>query len=768
MSENNTSFKFKKNGTEELINQLSAINHVSNTMSRRNHALQNHIFIDSEKNSPKDSFYFGSLSESIRSGNRTPGVDTNFMLLGKKSFPSLQELEQESIENDENLINNESFDLFNETSTISNKTKIYNQSTVEKALNSKSVQENTWEQKLKKIEMLVLKKLFPKNKKKKIKSKLNQSVNNDLKTLSKDNSEHSYIIPQNTIWNKQHGNGFNLFWGPSDLNNRFLKNVKQLVQNEVEKVIKKYDYQPQENNLIPEFDNSMETLKIFPQKKQKSFFNGFSEKDDSLINFDIFSPPQEEHSSGEPDKTSMADLSTLPTLPSSSKKPVKPENQILSDSEEKSILSSASHSQEFNYSSAVKLFTQNSDFHQISSDLFEKLFHFGMKPIVQKEEENINMEYKNKMFLFYFKMGISHNKSRIKAIPLKEKFRLIMYLAVSFIDLDEAFDKFSNFPKFENLKKQMSHEEPLLIDIYEKSQDQCQLEKIFYSRTTNEPGKVMEQTKFTKLYKKMLIVLVSLIDLMKIFINDKSQRAIFEEKNYYEKYKLVISNAFPKKHLRKINIDSSILTMSLEDLLKQINLLDLCTLFSFNNPLIKKKQKKQIFFRDVNNEMKSVCITLEDQTRFFCHKFKRPFLCRKFLFKFIRNQIFKNFKAEMLDDNSLVSVQEIKHQFQEQYFQSNECLTLYESENINKKNLKMLGKMNDPIISKIKHYISSNLIGDLIDKWEKDPEPPMFNKFLTFTTFGHFMMHFIKKRPLLFSECVKELVLFNEWFGFDN
>lgn len=397
----------------------------------------------------------------------------------------------------------------------------------------------------------------------------------------------------------------------------------------------------------------------------------------------------------------------------------------------------------------------NNDLTSFPTNSLERQFDEAMRPLVDAEESGESGFYSVKTFIHYFRLGVSHHRPRVNKIGRKHKFKLVMYFLASFVDLDEAFAKFSNFKSFAELSNEVKSERPFLISIYEKSQYQNQLEELFYSRTTNEPSKLMEQLNFTKFYKKLLIVLESLLDLMKIHINEKCQSTIFPEKEYYEKYKLVISNAFPEKRIRGLLVDSSVVTKSLGDLLDGIDLEEVVTLLAFNNALVKKKGEHEVFFRNPKGALLSLGIGLDDQSRFYSHKYKRPFLCRKYLFKFIKNQIFTKFKKHSMHANPRFSPKDIKARFKSLFIKSKTCEKLFETEKINKKNFKLLGKLKDPVVSEIAKFLASDLVRDLVGKWAEEPAPAMFNKFLTFTTFGHFFLHHTKKRPLLFKECLK-------------
>lgn len=744
----------------KIFNELSLINKVSNQLSRKKELEAGLFYLDSPKGSSNFSFNYTNPSNL----HTTSRLGKELNLLEKRSHSSLKLLEQMSVEKDANALNRKSFNFIN--SKLNDFNDAYSKPNKKKeTVNSKNKLEN--------IEFRIFKDLAKMLGQKKIKQTQNMKRKKQTGTQTTNQGRSGEVVVAGGVPQVRKQEAFKLDWDPPLKGQSRFQNLDREIKNMINGIIQKHQLSPKKpkvsNMEFSDFNQSFETLKIFQSQKKadaKSFCIEPEVRNDSIFNFDNFNPPIEYSPSVEPEKQKTIapkDLSELPTLPNSSKKLSQSQINSKQDTHNETP-ENKEEAKDIDYQEHLGLFTQNSVLTELADEALVNQFHASVREMIEEIEANPKVEYTPEQMMFYFRSGLWAKGAKLASISNQIKFRLIFYFIGSFLDLDEAFAKFNNFDTFAELKKTTSQRKLLLIDIYEKSQDQCNLEQLFFTRDTKDPERIMEQQNFTDFFKKTLMVMVGLVDLMKIFVNRRAQEKVFAEKPYYDKYKLVISNTLPDQSLRGLAIDSSVLTMSIKELIQELPLTDLLAYFTLNNSVIKKRKRRCIFFSDGDGQARSVQVSHSEQAQFFCHRFKRPFISRKFLFKFIKNRIFAQFKEITEKSNLMISQKELKQRFKSEFFQTESCFKLYNSENINKKTLGQLAKHSDRVVARISALVKEELLGELVAKVRNEEAPPMFNKFLTFTTFGHFFLHHLKKKPMVLEECFRELRVFTDLF----
>lgn len=744
----------------KIFNELSLINKVSNRLSREKELDMRSFNLDSLKGTSNFSFNYNDQSQFY--AHSRLGKESN--LLDKRSHASMLLLEKASADNDANFLDRKSSNFIN-AKFINLEKIISNQKTKDDFENPDKAKAN--------LEIRIFRNLAKMLRQ----NKLQNETNPERKEPNSGQKANQSISGQEVVTGgaseSQRRRGYHINWDPPLKNQPNFRNLEREIKDMIDGIIKKHQTILKKSKArkaeYSDFDQSFETLKIFKSQKKentKSFCIEPEARNDSIFDFDSFQPPVEYSPSVDSKRSKMRvpkDLSELPTLPSSSKKLVQSPGQKETEKTER-CTQGADDLAFVDYRDYLGIFTQNSVLNEFADDTLAKQFHASVREAIQESEKKQKVAYTPEQLIFYFRSGLWAKGPKLTSVSKQTKFKLIFYFIGSFLDLDEAFAKFENFDSFSELKRETAQRKLLLIDIYEKSQDQCSLEQLFFARDTKDPERIMEQQGFTSFFKKILIVMLGLIDLMKIFVNRRAGEPIFAEKAYYDKYKLVISNTLPDQPLRRLQVDSSVLTMSIDELIGKIRLEDVLAYFTLNNAFIKKRKKRQIYFSDGKGEAQSIVVSNAEQAQYFCHRFKRPFISRKFLFKFIKNRIFSEYKESTEKSKLMISQKELKQRFKREFFQNEDCYKLYNSENINKKTLTRLASNSDRVIQEMGSFVGNRLMGDLVARVRHDEAPPMFNKFLTFTTFGHFFLHHLKKKPMVLEECFRELRVFTDLF----
>jgi sulfur carrier protein ThiS len=268
-------------------------------------------------------------------------------------------------------------------------------------------------------------------------------------------------------------------------------------------------------------------------------------------------------------------------------------------------------------------------------------------------------------------------------------------------------------------------------------------------------------------FKNLLMIIVSLLDLMKMFLNFKTGESIYPESSRWDGYKKIVRNIIPGENKKQLKIDPSLKNQTISQLLSQIDLRDLQIYISINKSVVKKNKYQDISFRRRdNNELENIIISYDEHHQLFCPKFKRKDELTKFLFKYIKKQIFSDYKKQTLEKEGKIPYKMIVSNYDSEFLPDKTTRKIFYSENINKKNLLLLKKKNKKATESIIKYVKESLINDLITKIYKEDEAPIFGNRVTFCEFAKMFLHSSKKHVLLFKDCVIALDTLNEVFLF--
>lgn len=422
-----------------------------------------------------------------------------------------------------------------------------------------------------------------------------------------------------------------------------------------------------------------------------------------------------------------------------------------------------------------RVFADNLELMKLNSKL-DKASRFDFVPqlrnimseIVSLVEENPQKPYSAQQIIFYFQMEHSLRFCKLIDISKAMKFKIICYSLSSFVDIKAAFQKFENMGRASEVAeilKKADTEDPL-IDIYELSPDEHELENFFFTRG-NDRQNFNKRRLLCRLFKRLLVIAVSLLDLMKMFLNFKTGEQIYAESPRWTGYKKAVRNLAPGNRPKQLKIDPELMTRTMSQLLSQIDLRDLQIYISINKSVVKKNKYQDISFRRRdNNRLENIIISYDEHHQLFCPKFKRKDELTKFLFKYIKKQIFAEYKTKTLEREGKVAYKEIVSNYNADFLPDKATRKIFYSENINKKNLLMLKAKNPTVTESICKFVRGSLIHDLISKIYREDEPPIFGNLVSLPQFAKMFLHSSKKHVLLFKDCVIALETLDEVFQF--
>lgn len=437
--------------------------------------------------------------------------------------------------------------------------------------------------------------------------------------------------------------------------------------------------------------------------------------------------------------------------------------------ETSTLLNSLSMEKETPFLDYCKTVSQNSKLERKQMSLYNLQMKKTIKEIVDLVENDSNKAYSITQILFYYQMEMSFRACKLINLSVSFKFKLICFSMSAFTDLRRAFNSFEGLGDLNTLRKILK--DPLnkkpLIDIYEMTTDEFQIDKFFFERT-NTNISFEKKRSMCRFFKNFLILVISLLDKMKVFINFKTNEQVYPENSRWTRYKKLLRSLKPGQGKSpSLVIDDSLWCMGVTQLIQEIDLRDIQIYIALNKTVIKKNGYKDVAFRRRdNNKVEKLVVSYDEHFELFCPKSKRKDELTKFLFKYIKKQIFTSYKEDCLMKNNKMVHKNIVLGFDTKYLKKGQAKKIFYSENINKKNLNLLREKNSKINSLMNDYVQNSLISDIIHKFYKEESPSIFCNSVDFEKFSELFLHNCKKHMLLFKDCVIALDSLNEVFEF--
>ena len=280
-------------------------------------------------------------------------------------------------------------------------------------------------------------------------------------------------------------------------------------------------------------------------------------------------------------------------------------------------------------------------------------------------------EYYKENFFNFFNLQLNIDPVKINSFSLKIMIRIACLLFCKYVNRTKILSFFEDFYEFVDIidldsamaSLNNNEQEADKLVSYEKD-----LWDLFYFRNFNEMGgDNTPQNMFSKkgvfLLRKLLILFIMLMDLCKSFLNLKTGEDLFKSniseevhKANHQKVKNVLqNNNYYNNKILKYSIDTSLYHLSLEALMMHVDVCFFQNYLLLTHVYLTKKFSKKLVNIRLKDKVYSFKFTLKEQEQIFCSKSKRRDELIKFSYKFIRKQIFKNFKKNFEDVNLVLS-----------------------------------------------------------------------------------------------------------------
>lgn len=390
-------------------------------------------------------------------------------------------------------------------------------------------------------------------------------------------------------------------------------------------------------------------------------------------------------------------------------------------------------------------------------------------------------EYYKENFFNFFNLQLNIDPVKINSFSLKMKIRIACLLFCKYVNRTKILSFFEDFYEFVDIidldsamaSLNNNEQEADKLVSYEKD-----LWDLFYFRNFNEMGgDNTPQNMFSKkgvfLLRKLLILFIMLMDLCKSFLNLKTGEDLFKSniseevhKANHQKVKNVLqNNNYYNNKILKYSIDTSLYHLSLEALMMHVDVCFFQNYLLLTHVYLTKKFSKKLVNIRLKDKVYSFKFTLKEQEQIFCSKSKRRDELIKFSYKFIRKQIFKNFKKNLFDRRSdLSSNEDAKNEFYKEVLNGNkEAIDYFNSVDVSKKHLKKFQKCQK-IVDMIHTYKDEKYIEEQIETNIFKKAETIFRDDLTFEIFLKCLFCGQHKHSVILQDIINSHNIFDLFF----
>ena len=390
-------------------------------------------------------------------------------------------------------------------------------------------------------------------------------------------------------------------------------------------------------------------------------------------------------------------------------------------------------------------------------------------------------EYYKENFFNFFNLQLTIDPVKINSFSLKMKIRIACLLFCKYVNRSKILSFFEDFydcvdiGDLDSAMRSIRGEEPLPTRPARGEKD---LWDLFYFRNFSESsrGKSPQELfsrKGVLLLRKLLILFIMLMDLCKSFLNLKTGEEIFKtrlsfdvHKGNHQKVKNILqNNNYYNNKLLKYGIDARLFALSLEELMAQVDVCFFQNYLLLTHVYLTKKYSKKTVNLRLRGKSYTFRFTLKEQEQIFCSKSKRRDELIKFSYKFIRKQIFKNFKKELfLRRKDLSSNEDAKQEFYAQVLNRNqEAIDYFNSVDVSKKHLKKFEKCRQ-IVDMIHHYKDNKYIEEQIETNIFKKAETIFRDDLTFENFLKCLFCGQHKHSVILQDIINSHNIFDIFF----
>jgi hypothetical protein len=278
--------------------------------------------------------------------------------------------------------------------------------------------------------------------------------------------------------------------------------------------------------------------------------------------------------------------------------------------------------------------------------------------------------------------------------------------------------------------------------------------------------------------KKILIQLITVLDIMKLYIN-MNLNCKFYKSNQFGSSKEVLSynksmisdiSSFKNNNAnsifpinKKFKVCKILVSKTLNELIELINVKDVSTYVLMTNVYMSGKEN----FRKIHlYEGHSFTINIKINEEVLFYKSKRKDELVKFSFKFIRKQLINNHRKKISGKSSKLKAQFVRKDFNEKVLKNDsEVIEYFYSMEVNKKNLKSLRRAPEVIkmVNKYKenYFLEDQIIFNIFQKKEN-----IFREDVSLLDFIKKIFIVQNKNNVTLQSVLNSLYVFDSFFKF--
>lgn len=288
--------------------------------------------------------------------------------------------------------------------------------------------------------------------------------------------------------------------------------------------------------------------------------------------------------------------------------------------------------------------------------------------------------------------------------------------------------------------------------------------KLVSGRDSISEGQVNRLMRFLR---KVLVLLICLLDLNKLFLNLKSESQFFAEFGVSEACRAHFERALRKfiagNDMPRLNVCEELMRKDLHELVELVEIEELQFYHWMNRNYIDKKTvDKRFEYTDNAGKRVAVSLSFRDRCQVICSKIKRKDEILKFTFKFLRKKIL--FKYERENKKQVRNQLDLKSIFNQDVLNNNaELIRKFYSYDVSKKDLMEL-KKNEKIYSMLVSHFLENYITDAIENIVQFKQEGFFREELEIENFVKLFYCNQQKKALVLQDVINTFEIFHSYF----
>ena len=294
----------------------------------------------------------------------------------------------------------------------------------------------------------------------------------------------------------------------------------------------------------------------------------------------------------------------------------------------------------------------------------------------------------------------------------------------------------------------------------------------FYTQNIESISIQSEQRKL-KVIRKVLVYFVMLMDLFKIYLNFKTKTDLYTSQineKIHKENKIILENTvlfeqFKEAKWVEFKVDADLLNLSIEELLERVDILLFPEYIILSNLFIMKSLSSKLVTLTLKNKKFSFQVTFEEQQLLLCAKIKRKDELIKYSYRFIRKQIFKEFKAQV-EARGKTSLEKVRKEFNKVFLNGDpKIVEYYKLVDISKKRLDNLSSCT-LLQQKINQFKIEEYFPRQIEKLIFFKNDKLFEDQLTFDSFLKSIFCSQFKNSMILQDIIQSYFIFDSFFEF--